>query len=68
MTIESVAVKCLRAGLSVTETLSEVKKVFPNCETTKKCIYYYSSKYKIRQNSSNEVDESALEDLMRRIG
>lgn len=63
VTIESVAVALLKKGRSAQETLESVKKVFPNCSTSIKCIYYYSSKHKIGLKSSQEVDMAALKAL-----
>lgn len=62
-TIESIAVKLLKSGKSAKETLALVKKVFPKCQTSIKCIYYYSSKHNIGLKKSQEVDLVALKAL-----
>lgn len=44
MTIGQFSEECLLGGKNAQETLDLVKKVFPNSQTSLKCIYYYSSK------------------------
>ena len=61
MTIEQFVVKMLQSGKGSNETLSLVKKVFPNSRTSIKCIYYYSSKHKIKLGGSQVVDQVELE-------
>lgn len=43
MTIGKVAEMCLLNGMSSADTLERVKRVFPEANTTMKCIYYYRS-------------------------
>jgi len=50
----------LQAGKSAKEVLSLVKKVFPQSNTSIKCIYYYSSKYGIGLKRSQVVDDKEL--------
>lgn len=44
MTIGNLIQQLLVSGKSATETLETVRRVFPNCQTSLKCVYYYSSK------------------------
>lgn len=60
LTIESLSVELLRAGFSAKETLERVRRVFPSSQTSIKCIYYYSSKYKIGLTAQKEVDQDEL--------
>lgn len=67
MTIEQFSVKCLTKGKSAQETLELVKRVFPSCQTSIKCIYYYSSKYKIGLKRSQEVNQEELENILEEL-
>lgn len=60
MTIEQFCVKMLQAGKSAKETLALAKGVFPNSNTSIKCIYYYSSKYGIGLKKAQVIDDKAL--------
>lgn len=60
MTIGQFATQSLKAGKSAKETLELVKRVFPGCNTSMKCIYYYASKAKIKLAKSAAVDADEL--------
>lgn len=61
MTIGQFATQMLQKGKSAQETLELVKKVFPNANTSIKCIYYYSSKAKIGLKKAQVVNQEELE-------
>ena len=67
MTIGKFAEQCLRAGKSAKETLAMVKKVFPECKTTMKCVYYYASKAGIKLTKSAVVDQKQLEAALKQL-
>ncbi len=61
MTIEQFCKTMLLKGKTAQETLDLVKQVYPQSSTSIKCIYYYSSKYKIKLKKSQEINQDALE-------
>lgn len=60
MTIEQFSVSMLKKGMSAKECLAAVREVFPESNTSIKCIYYYSSKYSIGLKKSQVVDSEKL--------
>lgn len=67
MTIGTFATTCLTKGKSAKETLELVKKVFPNSNTSMKCIYYYASKAKIKLAKVAVVDEKELKMALKEL-
>lgn len=67
MTIGQFATTCLQKGKSAKETLELVKKVFPNSNTSMKCIYYYASKAKVKLAKAQVVNEDALKAAMKEL-
>lgn len=67
MTIGTFATTCLQKGKSAKETLEMVKKVFPNSNTSMKCIYYYASKAKIKLAKAQVVDDKELKAAMKML-
>jgi hypothetical protein len=61
MTIGQFATLALQKGKTAQETLALVKQVFPGCNTSIKCIYYYASKAKIKLAQGAKVDSEQLE-------
>lgn len=68
MTIEKFVVMCLTKGKSAKETLELVYQVFPSCNTSLKCIYYYSSKHKLNLQKKSNVDLDALARIEAMLG
>ena len=67
VTIGGIATRLLKAGKSAEETLAAVKRVFPEAQTTKKCIYFYASQAGIQLRRAAVVDEKALKALMQEL-
>jgi hypothetical protein len=63
-TIEGFAVTCMLKGKSAKETLALVLKVFPSAKSTMKCMYHYSSKYKLGLGSKAKADQSELSKVL----
>lgn len=61
MTIGTFATQALKAGKSAQDTLALVKKVFPNSQTSIKCIYFYASKAQLKLKKTQEVNQEELE-------
>lgn len=68
MTIGTFATLCLQKGKTATETLAMVKQVFPQANTSMKCIYYYASKAKIRLAKGAVVDAVQLKKALETLG
>ena len=60
MTIEKFAVEMLKKGMSAKDCLAAVREVFPQSDTSIKCIYYYSSKYGIKLKKAQVVNDDLL--------
>lgn len=67
VTIGNIATQLLKSGKSAEETLQAVKRVFPECQTTMKCIYYYASKAGIQLRKASVVDAKALAEVLKDI-
>lgn len=67
ITIGQLAVRLLESGKSAKQTLEAVKRVFPECKTTMKCIYYYSSKAKVRLVRTSAVDQDELASVLQEL-
>lgn len=67
MTIGQFATQCLSKGKTAQETLALVKKVFPQSQTSIKCIYYYASKAKIKLAKAQVVDNDALKAALKEL-
>lgn len=67
VTIGGIATQLLKAGKSAEETLAAVLRVFPEAQTTKKCIYFYASQAGIQLRRAAVVDEKALKALMQEL-
>ena len=67
MTIGQFATQMLQGGKTAQETLALVKKVFPNSQTTIKCIYFYASKAKVGLKKTQVVDADALKAALESI-
>ena len=67
MTIGQFATLCLQKGKSAQDTLDLVKKVYPSCNTSIKCIYYYASKAKIKLGHKAEVDKKAMQAALKEL-
>jgi hypothetical protein len=64
MNIGQLSKELLLSGMSNQEVLSTIKTVFPDCKTTLKCIYYYSSKLGLKRNSGSKPDETELQKVL----
>lgn len=67
MTIGQFATLCLTKGKSAQETLTMVKQVYPGCNTSIKCIYYYASKAKIKLAKHSTADAKQLEQALKML-
>jgi len=65
MTIGQFATKALQSGKGAKDTLELIHKVFPNSNTSIKCIYYYASKAKIKLAKAQVVDEKAMKEALK---
>lgn len=67
LTIESLAVELMKAGQSPKEALVKVRRVFPQAQTSIKCMYHYSSKHKLNLTRAHEINREALADVYAEI-
>lgn len=67
MTIGQFATLALTKGKSAQETLALVKQVFPQANTSIKCIYYYASKAKIKLAKTAVVDEKKMAEALKML-
>jgi hypothetical protein len=68
VTIGKFATMCLEKGKSAQETLELVKRVYPTCNTSIKCIYYYASKAKIKLAKGSECDQDEMSRVLEELG
>lgn len=60
ITIGNIATQLLKAGKTADETLGAVKRVFPEAQTTKKCIYFYAHQAGVALQAARVVNKDEL--------